>query len=169
MKAKKYVSAKTIQKYKINPWVSELEYLATANKAIGFSTKKMIVTNPETGEYDGDSRMMISKKTDSENFVKIFEAGLKSMQTLSPSALMLQIYIVRILCSTNTKKHSSDTIYLNYSALQYDYDYCFSNSTFTSARNELTIKQFIAPIENKNYLFYLNPKMFFKGNRLSLL
>ena len=169
MKKTKYVSAKNVKTTSIYPWSEDPSDILTTNKATSFSSDKIEAINLQTGELIGETRMITTKKIDSESFVKIFGPGIETMKELSHGALELLIYIIGILCKTNTTKSDKNEMYLNYSILIGDEGYNRANTTYTSAINELCIADILRPKEKCKNLFFFHHRIIFKGCRLKFL
>lgn len=163
-----YVTTKNIEEFTENPFLEPIKHIRTKNKIRSVDSTEIDAVVRETGEVVGESKLVTMKEVDESQFLKVFLNGLYSMLTLSHGGLKLLIYILIILCKTNTKKHSDDSIYLDFDSIVHDVRYKPSRTTFTSARNELCNKKFLAKQKNRRNMYYINPTRFFKGCRLSL-
>lgn len=168
MNKNKYFSTAGVVSYPLNPWIEGLKGMKIVGKVFGYTSSQFSLVNNTTGETSGDTAVISRKRIDGEEFLKLFEPLLIVFPQLSRSGIDLLICVLRILLETNTSKFSSDEIYINYSTVKNDYSYRRSNSVFVSARNELCKFEIIAPVKGKGNLYYLNPTMFFKGDRLKL-
>ena len=164
----KYFSSKQLGSYESNPWADELSGLRVVAKASGYSTSRFSLMDKATGELAGDTSVITRKAVDKAEFVKLFEPGIDPLLGLSRSALDLFLLILKVLINTNTAKFSGESVYLNHEALCFDFGYTKSPAVFTSARNELCFREFIAPIAGKKYLYFINPTRIYKGDRLKL-
>lgn len=167
MKENSYISTKKVKSYKSNPFVERLGSLNTSRKPVGFTSSRLSLVDRLTGEFAYETSVVARKKVDKQEFVKIFVEGLEAALILR-RPIDLLLYIIKILAETNTNKFSSDTVYLNYHAICYDHKYPKSQGVFISARNELCVREFIAPVYGRRDIFYINPERYFKGDRLKL-
>jgi len=163
---KRYVTRKS-ETYKVNPWSGDLAAtIATKNKITGIGKSEALI-NLETGEIsDTASIAMVQREVmDRQEFVKIFEGGISSIFELSKAARdlfqsMLQIYI--------DQKFQSNRVYLSVAALE-DVGYTRSRVTKNNALNQLLELDFIAQVKNDKAWFWVNPSMFFKGDRMVMV
>jgi len=163
---KRYVTRKN-ESYKVNPWSGDLAAtIATKNKITGIGKANALI-NLETGEISSSASIAMTKlqTVDKQEFVKIFEGGISSIFELSKAARdlfqsMLQIYI--------DQKFQADRVYLSTAALE-DVGYTRSRVTKNNALNQLLDLDFIAQVKNDKAWFWVNPSMFFKGDRMVMV
>jgi len=162
----RYVTRKS-EAYKVNPWSGDLAAtIATKNKITGIGKADALI-NLETGEISSSASIAMTKlqTVDKQEFVKIFEGGISSIFELSKAARdlfqsMLQIYI--------DQKFQADRVYLSTAALT-DVGYTRSRVTKNNALNQLLDLDFIAQVKDDKAWFWINPSMFFKGDRMRLV
>jgi len=162
----RYVTRKT-EAYKVNPWSGDLAAtIATKNKITGIGKADALI-NLETGELSDTASIAMVKREimDRQEFVKIFEGGISSIFALSKAARdlfqsMLQIYI--------DQKFQADRVYLSVAALE-DVGYTRTRVTKNNALNQLLELDFIAQVKNDKSWFWVNPSMFFKGDRMVMV
>jgi len=153
----------------INPLTGDL-VVETKDKFIRVSQNKLETVDYDTGEIFGETHISFAKKVDTEPFLKIFQKKLKNFFELKPSSLKL-IFI--IMAELSKEKPHSDQIYLDFDDCQ---NYCSDNkelskASFKRAIQELKEKKFIKAVVEKrgNKLFFINPAIFFNGDRLVLM
>lgn len=167
-----YVKRKDLEKYDVNPWAHELVHtMRKGIKVTGFSSTRHSLINNETGEVNGDIPAIVGtrKIVDKEEFVKFFGAGLVETFELSKGARDVFLTILNAYLNTNTINSAADQIYINHKSAKADLDYKRSASVFISGINELCLKGFLAPVENKEHFYWLNPNLFYKGDRMRIV
>ncbi len=163
---KRYVKRKD-EAFKVNPWVGDLAAtISTKNKITGIGKSEAII-DMQTGEISDTASIAIVKREvmDRQEFVKLFEGGISNIFELSKAArdlfqAMLQIYI--------NQKFQSDRVYLSTGALE-NIGYTRSRVTKNNALNQLLELDFIAQMEGDKSWFWVNPSMFFKGDRMTMV
>lgn len=123
-----------------------------------------------TGEVSEVAAITRVKTVDEEKFVKIFTDELRHFFSLKPSTQkVLQVVLVEL-----QKRKDKDIVYLDYKhAIEYfttaeDTKPIMSRPTFHNCIKEMIDKEFIAESTYQNQ-YYINPKLFFNGNRLRLV
>lgn len=166
-----YISKKDVVAVKENPWSKELAHtIKKGHKITGFASAKHSLVNTETGETtDGGAVIGQRKVVDKEEFVKFFGAGLVEAFSLSKTAKDVFLTILHAYIEKNTLSGRPDQIYINWSVAKEDLGYKKSRATFTSGLNELCIKGFMAPIKSMEGFFWLNPNLFYKGDRMMIV
>jgi len=150
-----------------NPFVNELSRsIVTRNKYAAVSTKRENVINLDTGELSSqDAVISRAKPVEKKEFLKIFSAGISAMFSLKKGAqdmfqAILQIYVAQ--------KFTPETVYLNPdSLLEVGYDK--QKAARIRAMNILINNGFIAEVKNRPHQFWINPNMFYKGDRMTLV
>ena len=121
------------------------------------------------GEVVATSAVHQVKEIDSENFVKVFVAGITAMYDLSKAALRVLNLILKIYESAPFgSKKFSDTVYFDIR------DNCINDiplemciRTFNKGLKELIFKEFLAP--KSTNVFWVNPSLFFKGDHALMI
>lgn len=163
-----YQNKKSVRPSRVNPFVSEMvTTIKQGHKTTGFATTKRDVLDPKTGEITGETAVTGFKKTvDKDEFVKIFSNSVYEIFDCSKRAKD----VFSILLKHYMKgEYNSDKVYFNYFIAKEDYGYDRSSKTFIPAMNELIYKRFIAEVEGQSGMYWINPNMFFKGDRMVLM
>lgn len=163
-----YISKKEILPQKQNPWTKELVHtMKKGVKITGFASAQHSLVNTKTGETSDAGAVIGTKRTvDKEEFVKFFGAGLVEAFSLSKTAKDVFLTILHAYIEKNTTTGKPDQIFLTYIMAKEELGYNKSRSTFTSGINELCFKEFMAPTENREGFYWLNPNLFYKGDRM---
>jgi hypothetical protein len=167
---KYYVNSTDVVAYKVNPWALELtETIVTSKKTTAFVTSKNLsLLDHDTGQIDTQANVVIGikKSVDREEFLKVFEGVIYSVFDLSKSEKNVFKHLLKLYLN---QKNNPQQVYLTYALLCDEYDYNFTKTTFLSGVNGLCIKGFIAPVENRDNLFWINPTLFYKGDRMRIV
>jgi hypothetical protein len=159
---------KEIVASKENPWVKDLATTIKKGKKItGFAANRHQLVDTATGEYHGDMAVVASQRVvDKEEFVKFFGAGIIEVFDLTKPGKDL---FKTILHAYLDAQNAPDQIYINHAVLKDEYDYARSRATFSNAMAELLQKEFLAPIASRENLYWVNPHLFYKGNRIRIV
>lgn len=119
-----------------------------------------IMVSETTGEYLSVTPLgKIELKTfDNVKYCKLYDEAVPVIQTFSIPAIKVWGYIISIL------KPTRDYIY-------FDMKECLKDTKYTASLNvykgltELVEKEFIARSTGKGNTYYINPNMFFNGDR----
>ena len=109
------------------------------------------------------------KEVDSENFVKVFLAGIQRMYALSKAAskvfnIILEVYEDQPIGVGGYV----DSVYIHiYEDMVCDVPMNMHINTFRKGLKELIFKQFLAP--KAPNMFWVNPSLFFKGDRAVMI
>lgn len=154
--------------HKQNPWAQELAHtIKRGGKITGYAAARHALVNTATGESHGDMAVVgVQKVVDKEEFVKLFGAGIVEIFDLTKPGKDL---FKTILHAYIDAKHAPDQIYINHAVLKEDLGYKKSRATFSSAMAELLQKEFLAPIENRENMYWVNPNLFYKGDRMRIV
>lgn len=145
-----------------NPFIEELFKMEISSKKryIAGKSPSMIVNN-DTGEVQGHQVFALHEKYDKSEFTKIFRAGLMGMFNLSKAGIKVFAFI-------------ADSVKPNQGYVYFEIDDCReftgykSNTPVLSGVSELIEHGFIARSE-KYYKYFINPNMFFNGNRFTFI
>lgn len=156
------------KRYDSNPFIgSPAEYKRSKKRTV-IKGGKMIV-DQVTGEIEEMAELVTTHEVDGEQFVKLYTKELQLLFSLSPSAMkVLQVVLQQVQGGVG-----SDTILLNMTIVER----YFSNievkavgkTTFYRCVNEMISKGFLAPATDSRDLFFINPNLFFNGNRVRLV
>lgn len=163
-----YTTRSEIVPSKENPWALDLAHtIKKGSKSIGFASSSHTLVDTVTGEAAGDMAVIgLRKIVDKEEFVKFFSAGIDEVFDLTKPAKDLFRDILKAYLDA---KNQPDQLYINFNVMVEDYAYSKSRPTFTNGLNELCLKGFLAPIESRENLFWINPNLFYKGDRIRLV
>lgn len=143
-----------------NPFIPNLLIKRSKKNIIIAKTDKAIMSR-ETGEIEEDTIFIGTKKDlDKDQFVKIFHSHLQAIFDLSKSALKLFSYIASIT-------EYGDKIIFNLENCK-KYTGYNSKETIYRALAELLKADIIARSDASN-LFFINPQIFYKGDRIVLV
>jgi len=144
---KRYVK-REIEAQSKNPWADDLAITLKSKEKITAIGKSSSVVDTRTGEVLENTVAMVSKKlVDKEEFVKIFEGGIFHIFGLKKSSKDLFQMILRLYLR---QAMTPEMVYFN-------------------LKMELINKGFLAEVKNRSGWFWVNPNMFFKGDRLKII
>jgi len=157
---------KTDEVYPENPWGRELALTMQRGNKIVAMGKSSKILDAVSGELLDQDIAMVSKKiVDRTEFIKIFEGGISHLFSLSKAAQELfQIVLLVYL----DEKFKGDRVYISPKALK-DAGYTRTRVTMSNALNQLLEKGFLARVTEEKNLFWVNPNMFFKGDRMRMI
>lgn len=166
MKAKNenYIKIRSFKTHKENPFLLEVKkHLEKGEKIRLFSTKNQAIVDLDTGEIDNKSSIVIHKKesVDKAQFAKIYLSSLRAFFSLSNTAIRVLAYIMTIV------EKDRDFIYFSVEDCM-EYTNYNSEKTIFKGLGELLDNDFIAR-SDKSYKFFINPCIFFNGDRLFLI
>jgi len=162
---KKYIS-KLAKPAAHNPWAQMLaQTLTTRSKTIAVGKAQAIV-NTQTGALSDEiSVMAIKKKVDRSEFIKLFEGGISNIFSLNKSAKDLFQAILHIYLA---QKMKGEMVYITPVLLE-DVGYTRTKQTRTQAMNTLLNLGFLCEVDRQPNQYWVNPNMFFKGDRIQIL
>lgn len=163
-----YTNRSEVVSSRENPWARELAHtIKKGKKVTGFASAHHSLVNHATGEVAGDMAVIgVQKVVDKEEFVKFFGAGIEEVFELSKPAKDLFRSILRVYLD---QKNQPDQLYINYDVIRDDYGYDKSRPTYNNGINELCVKGFLAPVERRENLYWVNPHLFYKGDRIRIV
>lgn len=138
--------------------------VTTRRKRITVAGGKAVVDR-ETGQTEDLAEIVIVREVDDEQFVKLFTQNLKVFFNLSPVAQkLLQVVLAQVQRTPNR-----DQVMLNLSVAEAYFTTSgqqpIGKTSFHRAAHELIDKQFIAE-SAINGLYFINPHLFFNGDRV---
>lgn len=149
-----------------NPWANDLALTMHRGAKTVLMGKGNAIVNTETGEIGSEmAAMAIRKEVDREEFIKIFEGGIANIFDLNKSARDLFKAILRVYLD---QKMMGDKVYINPAVLK-EYEYTKSKQTYIQALNILVNSRFLAEVKSMPGWFWVNPMMFFKGDRIKMV
>lgn len=145
-----------------NPFINGLgteSKLKKKNIMVGHTSN--ILLNKDTGEIEGHTVIMKSETKDTEQFIKFYMENLKLFFSLSQRSMKVLAYVMSVTRANN------DTVYFDMEDCK-DYTGIASKTTVISGLSELISNEFLA-VSSKKYLYFINPSIFFNGNRVSFI
>lgn len=136
-------------------------------KPLGFEVKNIreipdskIMVSEDTGEYLSVTSLgkLELKTFDNVKYCKLYDEALPVVKTFSIPALKVWSYVVSVA------KPSKDYIF-------FDMKECLKHTEYTASLNvykgltELVEKEFIARSTGRGSTYFINPNMFFNGDR----
>lgn len=163
-----YTSRAGVTPARINPWAGELVHTIKKGRRItAFASTKHALVNQTTGEVSEDVAVMgVQKVVDQENFIKVFGAGMAGVFELAKPAQDVFLAIMRIYLQQSGR---TDQLYFNHPMLVEYWGYTKSRASFNNGVNELCVKGFIAPVEAMDSLYWVNPNLIYKGDRMRIV
>lgn len=150
-------------KWSENPLVEPTE-VTTRNKTVAaLGTGHMVDTI--TGEVRHGTAIVVRKKVDTEQFVKVFADGVKASFDLSASGDKVFKFILNLMQSAPP---ATDRLYLHFMDAAEDPHFPMSDKTFWRGVKELMAKKFIAASNRPNQ-YWINPHLFFNGDRVAFM
>lgn len=154
---------KEVVRHKENPFL-QASGIATRKKRVTVKGNKAVV-DMDTGEVEDVAEIVMVRTVDTEQFVKIFTQNLRVFFDLtSPTMKLLQVLLAQVQRTPN-----SDRVMLSM-PIMLDYftetaQPSLSKASFHRAVKELLVKEFIAATALPG-LFFINPNLFFNGDRV---
>jgi hypothetical protein len=148
-----------LESCKQNPFMSNL-LIPKRKRNVRIANSDKAILDKGTGEVESTLFLGQTKTIDKEQFVKIFHNSLQSLFDLSNVSIRVFAYIGSV--TTFDDK------------IIFDVEECKSFTNLTSrttiykALTELIEAEFIAK-SNLNNIFYINPQIFYKGDRIVLV
>ena len=164
---KKKVSALE-KRYDSNPFIGAgAEYKRAKKRTVVKGGK--VVVDRESGTYEEMAELVTTHEVDGEQFVKLYTKELKLLFSLSQSAMkVLQVVLQQVQGAVGR-----DTILLNMTIVEKYFSKGdvkpVGRTTFYRCVNEMISKGFIAPAADSRDLFFINPNLFFNGDRVRLV
>lgn len=153
------------KRYDTNPFIgSNAEYKRSKKRTV-IKGGKMVVDSV-TGEVEDTAELVTTHEVDAEQFVKLYTKELKLLFSLTASSMrLLQVVLQQVQTAVG-----KDTILLNMAIMERYFTSVevkpMSRPTFYRCVNEMIDKGFIAPASDSRDLFFINPNLFFNGNRV---
>ena len=143
-----------------NPFWDTLN-LKTRKKNIIAGPAEEIIVNKNTNEVTGHTAFMKFQTVDKEKFVKVFTENVSSLFDLSRPAIRVFCYIM-----DRVKPNIDEVTFTLDDAMEFT-GYT-SKATIFKGVSELIENRFIAR-SKQHYIFYINPNIFFNGDRVSFV
>lgn len=147
---------------KVNPFVDEtVQHIVRGNRTIFMGSQKegVNLVDKSSSEIVGHSVFAKTVKLDKTEFRKVYVSSISSWFGLSKTGIKVFGYVLASI------RPNSDVFFM-------DYDDCSEFTSYKSKKSivdglkELIENKFIARGPN-NYTYFINPTIFFNGNRLT--
>lgn len=153
--------------HQYNPFIKGIVYKRGVKRTVVKKGKAIIDT--ETGELEDLAEIVQIQEVDATKFVKLYTADLKKFFSLTPTAQKL----LHIVLDQVQDAPQSDMVTLNLPlALDY-FDRVYGSKivkqTFYTAVVEMHKKGFLARSAFHSEQYYINPAIFFNGDRIRLV
>lgn len=160
--------SKLVRRYDTNPFIgSQAEYKRAKKRTV--VKGGLVVTDVEDGTYQETAELVTTHEVDAEQFVKLYTRELKMLFSLTASSMRL----LQVVLGQVQENVGKDTILLNMSIMEKYFTALdakpMSKPTFYRSINEMIDKGFIAPAADSRDLFFINPNLFFNGDRVRLV
>lgn len=162
------MAVRNLPAFKTNPFLEKVSSYRRGIKRTVVKSNKALL-DLETGEIEGVAEIVQQVQVDSEQFVKLYTADLKKFFSLTPkSQRILQIVLLQV-----QKHKDADSIMLNVPVMVDFFETRNENpparQTFYLAVEEMISKGFLARSAFSSDMFYINPAIFFNGDRVRLV
>lgn len=129
---------------------------------------KRDLTDSSTGEVTAVATIHTIEDKDDAEFVKVFGAGIKAIYDLTRTATRVFQTVLEVYQAEPMSKGFADSVYLAwFDGGLSGRDVGMSDDTFQRGMKELLTKGFLSP-RGPN-VFWVNPSLFFKGDRVLFL
>jgi len=147
---------------KVNPFLEDtVSHVEKGDKMIFFGDKKGDMMIGQDGTVKGHNIFAKRTEVDRAQFTKIFTSHLSSWFQMSKTGLRIFAFIA------NNLKPNSDFFIFSYEDCM-EYTGYKTKKSIADGIKELIENNFIARGAN-SYMYYINPTIFFNGNRISFL
>lgn len=157
-----------VQTYLTNPSIAHINnnLITRTKKQFLKNGNKALVLDGNTGEHIGHmGAVFLEEKTvDTEQFIKLFTAGVEELMGLTSAGLKIFRLIYELMLETP----NTDFFTLDFKTLKALKRWDYSQPTFNSGLNELLSKSIIfksvAPAQ-----YFVNVALFYNGDRITLV
>lgn len=158
------------KRYDENPFIVEGGFTVPLRKRSEVIETRGPASVVVDGQQIAVAQIRQIKTVDSDRFVKLFVGELRSFFDLKPTALKILTVLINEL--SQARYMNGDTVMLNHEIVEEFFTRekaaAPSKTAFYTAVEELIQKGFIAPAKFKP-LFYINPAIFFNGDRVQFV
>jgi hypothetical protein len=149
-----------------NPLLEPTEIEVRRRRVKTGESKSLV--NPETGELTHVSAVYTIEDKDDEEFVKVFSDGVKAAFGLSKTASRVFQVVLEHYQNTPMSAGYAEAVYIAwFDGGLSGQNIGMTDRTFHTGLKELLAKGFLAP--KAPNLFWVNPSLFFKGNRVTFI
>ena len=159
----KYKGITSYDKLDKSPFMDELFEIEVSarRKIIAGNSPGSMMINAETGEVEANQVFAIQEKVDKQTYTKMFGGMIKELFSLSARGVKVFGYITTI-----TKPNKDVVMFDMEEALEYTM--YKKEQSVLHGLEELLNHNIIARTK-KHYKYFINPNLFFNGNRLTLI
>ncbi len=157
-----YKKITVFDKHKKSPFIKKLlEIQVTKKRKIIAGKSPDLIIDGNTGEVQGHQVFAINQKVDTETFTKVFAEGFRSIIPLSKSGREVFGFITSIV------KPNKDSVIFEMDECK-EYTGYKTDKPILKGLAELIEFELIAR-SKYHYRYFINPCMFFNGNRFTLI
>jgi len=152
------------QTNEVSPFIEEtVEHVKKGKKTIYMGTRRgtEVIVDSETGEITGHAIFAKRVSYDKGEFRKVYVDSIAAFFDLSRPALKVFGFIISEI------KTDTDLVFLNVKRCKEATGYA-STKAINTGLSELMDNKFIAR-GSQNHMYYINPTIFFNGNRVTFL
>jgi hypothetical protein len=157
-----YLKIRDFNKHGENPFIEKtIQNFSSRSKKLIVGDPNRIIVEEDTGEITGHVAFMNYVEVDEAKFVKMFTSELKSLFNLSSAGIRVFGYVMNILKPNQDKviiRTKECSRYIGYS----------SETRVRTGVADLIKNGFLARTEYTEE-YYINPMLFFNGNRVSFV
>lgn len=148
----------------VNPLVESQEITVKRRRVKTGSNRNLV--DPQTGEVQGVAAIYTIEEKDDAEFVKVFADGVKATFGLSKTAARVFQVVLDQYQNTPMKGGYADSVYLAwFDGGLSGQNIGMTDRTFQTGLRELLAKGFLSP--RSPNMFWVNPALFFKGDRVT--
>jgi len=150
----------------VNPLMEPSQIMVKKRWVKSGKTEQLV--NMATGEVSGVAAHHQIEERDDAEFVKVFAAGVRAIYDLTKTASRVFQVVLEQYQQEPMRKGFADSLYLAWFDGGLDgQSIGMSESTFNRGLRELVDKGFLYP--RSPSVFWVNPSMFFKGDRVMFI
>lgn len=156
-------TASSYPTFRQNPFI-DTTIIKTRSKRLTVARGSTIIDS-QTGEVEGLTEVAQIFRVDEAQFVKIFTSQIKAFFDLGHGAYRLMQIVLAL--AQKAPPHT-DRIYMNPETLPEELP-SISTSAFYRGLAELLEKGFLARVESDRHWYFINPTLFFNGDRVRFI
>lgn len=157
-----YLKIRNFDKHHENPFIENtVQNFSTKSKRLIVGDPNRVIVSRDTGEITGQVAFINHIEVDEEKFIKMFTSEIKSLFNLSSAGIRVFGYVMSIL------KPNQDTIIIRTKECCKYAEYT-SETPVRAGIGDLIKNGFLARTEYAEE-YYINPMLFFNGNRVSFV
>jgi hypothetical protein len=150
----------------VNPLLEPNE-IVVKRRRVATGVRRDLI-DAQTGEVTHAATVHTIEEKDDAEFVKVFAAGVQAIYELTKTGHKAFQAILEVYQAEPMSGGFSDSVYLSWFGNGLSgRDLAMSEKTFQRGLKELLSKGFLAP--RSENLFWVNPSLFFKGDRVAFI